>query len=380
MNKVAGLIFFLILTVHLQCQSFQLFINYVNSLPQALRQSKTDSFMNANTRLPFTESDSLCSFIYKGVAQNMKIAGDFTKWSPDLSMTMVAGTDFWYYSTHYKPDARLDYKLVINGNDWILDPKNPYTCTGGFGPNSELRMPGYETHPETEYYSPITHGTIKDTSFYSSLLNNSRVVRIYLPAGYGTIKRDYPVILFHDGPEYITLAKANNILDYLIAHQIIMPVIAVFVAPVNRTEEYNGSLKEQFTTFITDELMPVIDREYSTSKNPQKRAMLGASSGGNISLYIGMKHPELFGKIAAQSSSVETIVSDTYQNSDKMNLEIYLDNGSYDIPAIIPWVKNMELILKNKGYTYQHYEWHEGHSWGNWRDHLSLILTDLFSQ
>jgi len=239
-------------------------------------------------------------------------------------------------------------------------------------------MPAYEVHPETEYYPDIPHGTIKDTSFFSTNLNNSRIVKVYLPAGYGNKKREYPVILFHDGHEYISLSKANNILDYLIAHQVIQPVIGIFVPPVNRTEEYNGNLKEQFTSFIVDELMPVMDQKYRTSKDPQKRTTLGASSGGNISLYIGMKHPEVFGKIAAQSSSVENIVSDTYQNSAKMNLELYLDIGSYDIPVLITWVNNLVNILQYKEYTFLFRTWHEGHSWGNWRDHLYLPLKQFF--
>ena len=53
----------------------------------------------------------------------------------------------------------------------------------------------------------------------------------------------YPLILFHDGLEYITLARADRVLDYLIAHGRIHPVIAVFVPPVSRTSEYAGDLR-----------------------------------------------------------------------------------------------------------------------------------------
>ena len=378
MKKVLSLIILLNLTGNLQSQSFQQFIGYVNSLPENLRQAKVDSFMSATQNFPLTESDTLCNFIYKGDAQNVKIAGDFTGWSPGLSMTLVTGTDLWYSSTHFEADARLDYKYVINGSDWILDPKNPYTCTGGFGPNSELRMPWYTLPPEISYYPFIPHGTIKDTSFYSTNLGNTRIVRIYLPPGYNNQKQ-YPVILFHDGPEYISLGNSDNIFDYLIFYHEIDPVIGVFVAPVDRESEYDGNKKDAFTTFIVDELMPVIDQKYATSKDPHKRATLGASSGGNISLYIGMKHPEVFGKIAAQSSNVETIISDTYQNETKMDLELYLDMGTYDINFLIPLVRNFVQILRNKNYVYQYHEWHEGHSWGNWKGHLSLALKQFFA-
>jgi enterochelin esterase-like enzyme len=359
-------------------QNFLQFISYVNFLPENERQAKVDSFMNATSSFPVTESDTICTFIYKGVAQNVKIAGDFTGWGPNLSMEAISGTDFWYNSTDFESDARLDYKYVLNGSNWILDPGNPYTCIGGYGPNSELRMPSYLVPPEIAYYATIPHGTIRDTSFYSNNLGNTRTVKIYLPPNYNIVHQ-YPVILFHDGPEYISLGNAYNIFDYLISHQEIDPVIGVFVAPVDRESEYDGIKKDAFTAFIVDELMPVIDQKYAASKDPHKRATIGVSSGGNIALYIGMKHPEAFGKIAAQSSNVETIISDTYQNEPKMDLELYLDIGTYDISVLIPLVSNFAQILQNKNYVYQSKIWHEGHSWGNWKGHLSFALRQFFA-
>jgi enterochelin esterase-like enzyme len=378
MKKVHALALLLILTGNMYSQSFQQFISYVNSLPENARQAKVDSFMNAGHNFPLTESDTLCNFIFKGVAQNVKIAGDFTGWNPNKTMIKIIGTDFFYYSCQFESDARLDYKYVLNGSNWILDPENPYTCVGGYGPNSELRMPDYIIPPEIAYYASIPHGTIRDTSFYSTNLGNTRTVKIYLPPYYDVLKQ-YPVILFHDGPEYISLGNASNIFDYLIFHQEIDPVIGIFVPPVDRTGEYAGTKKDAFTAFIVDELIPVIDQKYATSKDPHKRATVGASNGGNIALYIGMKHPETFGRIAAQSSNVESIISSTYQNEAKIDLELYLDIGTYDISVLIPLVSNFVQILQNKNYVYQSKIWHEGHSWGSWKGHLSFALRQFFA-
>lgn len=377
MKKNVILLILLIPLGVLHSQTFQPFIAYLNSLPENERQAKVDSFMNATQTYPYVELDTLCHFIYKGNVQSASVAGDFSGWNPNLSMANIPGTDFWYLDAYYEADARLDYKFVLNGSNWVVDPLNPFTCTGGFGPNSELRMPSYVVPPEISYYPSIPHGIIKDTSFQSSNLGNSRNVRIYLPPGYSAQKQ-YPVVLFHDGPEYITLGNANNILDYLIAQKQIEPVIGIFVPPVNRTDEYAGNKKDAFTAFIVNELMPVIDQKYATSKDPHRRATIGASNGGNISLYIGMKHPEAFGKIAAQSSNVQDVISSTYQYGSKMDLTLYMDVGTYDIAILIPLVKNFVDILKNKGYAYQFHEWHEGHSWGNWKGHLSLPLIQFF--
>ncbi len=359
-------------------QSFDAFIARMNSLPQASRQAVADSFMNSGHALPYIEQDSLVHFVYNAAASSVALAGDATAWYPDQTFTGISGCNFSYLTKSYEPDARLDYKLVTNGSNWILDPENPYTCTGGFGPNSELRMPAYVVAPEIRYYNSIPHGVVRDTTFYSASLGNSRQVSIYLPDGYPTGRAQYPVILLHDGTDYINLGNTCNILDYLIAEHQMSPVIAVFVPPVDRTAEYAGAKIDLFTAFIINELMPVIDARYKTSLDPALRAMAGASDGGNISLYIGTKHPGNFGKIAAQSSDVQTIISSTFANGPKLNLDLYIDIGTYDIAVLIPMVHNLHDILVSKAYPCMFREWHEGHSWGNWKGHLRLPLMRFF--
>lgn len=378
MKKLFFLFLFVLTVTQMRSQSFGQLISRLNSLPESQRQAVADSFMTAGHTFPFVEADTLVHFVYNSAAQSVVLAGDATEWNPSQPFTNISGTTFRYYTASYETDARLDYKFVINGSNWILDPNNRFTCTGGFGPNSELRMPAYQVPPETAYYSIIPHGTILDTTFYSNLLGNSRPVRIYLPPGYPSGSEAYPLILFHDGPEYLSLGNAANILDYLIAQHLMLPVIGIFVPPVDRTAEYAGNKIDLFTGFITTELMPVVDARFRTSRDPAKRAMAGASDGGNISLYIGMKHPEQFGKIAAQSSDVISVISGTFSGGPKLNLELYLDIGTYDLAVLIPMVHGLRDILQAKGYSFLFREWHEGHSWGNWKGHLRLPLLQFF--
>ncbi len=378
MKKAFFLFLFAVFVTRMVGQTFTQLISRLNSLPETQRQAVADSFMNSGHAFPFIEDDTVVHFVYNAPAQSMAMAGDATSWNPDKIFTNISGSTFWYYTTSYEADARLDYKFVLNGSNWILDPRNPNTCIGGYGPNSELKMPAYIVPPEISYYDTIPHGIIRDTTFHSSNLGNSRQVRIYLPPGYPSGSEAYPLILFHDGLEYIGLCKANNILDYLIAEHLISPIIAVFVPPVERTAEYAGSKIDLFTEFIISELMPVIDARYKTSKDPSKRAMAGASDGGNISLYIGMKYPGQFGKISAQSSDVQTVISTTFSTGPKLDLTLYIDIGTYDIDILIPMVHNFHDILQTKGYNHQFQEWHEGHSWGNWKGHLRLPLTQFF--
>jgi enterochelin esterase family protein len=199
-----------------------------------------------------------------------------------------------------------------------------------------------------------------------------------MPAGYEQSSEHYPVILVHDGLEYVSLAKMDNVLDYLIAHERIRPMIAVFVPPVDRTREYAGDLMDEFTAFVVQELFPWLDARYRTLTTAQDRATLGASNGGNIALWLGIEHSEVFGNIAAQSSNVISSISNRLQSDPQLALQFYLDLGTYDISALIPLVRNLVQILEQRDYNYRYAEYHEGHSWGNWRAHIDNALEMFF--
>lgn len=330
----------LLLALDATAQTFDDFLSRVNAAPDSARVAIVDSFLNAAGAFPFIEGDTLAHFVYTGSGSSVGVPGDANNWTPTAyMMTRVPGTTFWYYTHAFEPDARLDYKFVVSGSgNWILDPRNPHTIAGGFGPNSELRMPRWVSPPEIEFYADIPHGTLQDTTFFSASLGNSRRVRIYTPPGYAESSDRYPLILFHDGLEYITLAHADRVLDYLIAHALITPVIAVFVPPGNRTSEYAGSLRPQFTAFITGELLPYIDGAFRTQATPGARATLGASDGGNIALWLGVMHPDIFGNIAAQSTNVDPQVVDTLLNGSPRALRFYVDFGTHDLPLLVPRV------------------------------------------
>ncbi len=358
-------------------QHFTAFISYVNRLPKEMQQAKADSFLFVNPALPFHDNDTTIVFVAQSTAKNGQIAGDFTNWKPSVPMTRLASTDLLYCIKNFEPDARIDYKLVLD-DKWMTDPKNPLSCTGGYGTNSELRMPGYIQPPEVSFDPAIPHGTIKDTVFASGLLKNKRNIKIYLPAGYNLVKQEYPLVLFHDGIDFVNLGAAANILDRLIVYRQMVPVIAVFIPGVDREEEYAGKQKDAYCSFICDELLPYIDSHYATVRDPHKRATIGISNGGNIAIYLGMKHPSQFGRIGAMSSNFEPVIQSEFQSGPRLDLEFYLDIGTYDMPELVTLTTAFLGILASRNYGYQQHTWHEGHSWCNWAAHLSFPLKQFF--
>src|ERR1039457_7046117 len=258
------LIFFLFSTT-IFSQSFRQFINSLNSLPVNERQQFTDNFISNIHSFPIIESDTMVFFTYQEAGQNISIkanapidvkyvsavqrvsiAGDFTGWKPDLQMVHPEGTNLWYAEASFESDARLEYKFIINGDQWIMDSKNPFTRDGGFGSNSEFRMPKYVLPPHFDYDPSIPHGVIHDTVIYSKTLANRRTVKVYLPPGYTRTTDKYPVIVFHDGSDYINFTQVNNLLDWMIRNHEIEPVIGIFVDPVEREAEYAGKKVKPF--------------------------------------------------------------------------------------------------------------------------------------
>jgi len=322
---------------------------------------------------PYIENQTAYFVYHQSSVSEVTVAGDFNGWSPTVThLYRLAGTNFYYRGLNFENDARLDYKFVVDGN-WILDPLNPHTITGGFGPNSELAMPGYVQPPEIQTY-PIPHGALETFTFTDDLQGRSRQVWVYLPPEYDST-HVYPTVYFHDGGEYLSLAYARNVLDYLIDQQLIEPVVAIFVDPTNRNEEY--TYDNAFLTMFVQDLVPYIDSHYATSQDSSHRAVVGVSLGGLTALWFAYEHPEIFGCAAGFSPSVwlGNLLQD-YTEAEP-NTRLYLDAGTYEGQLYQSTVQ-LHNILDGKNWPHRWRVWHEGHSWGSWRAHLDEALTYFF--
>ncbi len=374
------IILFTVISFSVSAQNnMQNFISYVNSLSTTNeKNAAVDSFMNfvAPFGFPYIEGNQ-ANFIYRGSVSTAAVAGDFNGWGT-TAMNKLNGTNFFYYFRFFEMNARLDYKFVINSSNWILDPQNPNTCTGGFGPNSELAMPEYVQPWEIKTFSGVPTGQIETLNIHSAIANANYAVKVYLPPGYDSVSK-YPTVYFQDGYEYIDLAKAAAVLNNLIDSNLIEPVVAVFVRPNNRNDEYAGSKRNSYRLFFVNELVPFIDSLYSTKKDASRRLVLGDSFGGNISALISYNHPDVFGNCGLHSAAFWA------NNYEAYNLIV---NGTLkDIKWVSVWgtyeslFENMRAFTDSmiqKGYSYYKLELPEGHSWGLWRATIDVILKEIF--
>jgi S-formylglutathione hydrolase FrmB len=65
----------------------------------------------------------------------------------------------------------------------------------------------------------------------------------------------------------------------------------------------NDSIK--YETFITKELLPLIDSNFPTSANKDHRAITGLSMGGHGGLFLGIRHSDLFGNAGSVCGGVD---------------------------------------------------------------------------
>ena len=369
-------------TLSLNGQSFMDFVSNVQGQGDpAIQQMLVDQYMDTVSSVPVIEGTQTVIFLYQGSASTVDLAGDFNFWNPNWALIKIGETDLWYYQTTFETNARMDYKIVRNGNEWLLDPLNPLTIPGGFGANSELRMPDYEFPEEILYREDIEHGELLLSSIASSELNATHQLQIYLPPSYEIVtNRSYPVVYFHDGTDYVNFASAVNVLDNSIADGLLSEVIAVFVRPNDRNEEYAFSKRNAYRQFFVNELVPYIGATYRTVPEATHRALIGDSFGGNISAYIAYEYPDVFGNCGLQSGAFwpnDYEVSDLLVDGPTKEIRFASFWGTYegDLTSNMNFVANQLLL---KGYDITAGSFPEGHSWGLWRATLDDILIYFF--
>lgn len=369
---------------------YQTLAEFQTALNAAVSSGDIEPFWNDITALeqmPLIFDDTAV-FLYRGDARSVEWRGDFNSWgsSAEFHGTQQGDTDLWTMTHQFPLDARLDYKIVLDSNTWILDPLNPRQQWGGFGPNSEFSMPAYVYSPYVVPRDDIEHGSLSDNlTIFSDLLNYQLHYRVYTPAGYDDLDT-LPVIYVTDGQEYADekLGSMLAVLDNLIADGAISPVIAVFIDPRNPDNSSQNRREDEYITnddfigFLATELVPTIDAVYDTDDSPDGQAILGTSLGGLNAAYVGLNYPAVFHLIAIQSPAlwVATEVIDSYATGEMLPLKIFMSTGT--ISDDTENTRHLREVLQSKGYPLHYIEVSEGHSWGNWRALLDDLLIYFF--
>jgi enterochelin esterase-like enzyme len=153
-----------------------------------------------------------------------------------------------------------------------------------------------------------SQGTVEQISFYSTSLGQNRSLIIYLPEGYDSnFSTYYPVVYFLHGGGFGSYPYIHGILDNLIGSGDISPII--FVQPDGTGGPYyggfytNSELNGNFEDYGAYDVVEFIDANYRTIPSPKSRNIMGHSWGAYSCMKLALKHPDIFGAVAANSGT-----------------------------------------------------------------------------
>ena len=245
---------------------------------------------------------------------------------------------------------------------------------------------------------------------YSSLhVASPRKVFVYLPSGYGESDQRYPVLYMHDGQNLFDPAEAfggvvwaaDETAHGLILSGEISPLIIVGIhnAGEHRLNEYTpvraergrmrgrGGEADKYGRMIIEELKPMIDREYRTRPQREYTGLGGSSLGGLASLYLGLKRPDVFSRLAIMSPSVwwanNQIIREAALIGERLPLRIWLDIGRREGPQIKHQVRALkEILLANgwkSGEDFEYFEFPNArHDESAWAARFGEVLKFLY--
>ena len=185
-----------------------------------------------------------------------------------------------------------------------------------------------------------------------------RQITIYTPPGYAEAAGRYPVLYLQDGQNLFFAERSfagdtwgvADTADALIAAGEIEPLIIVGVdhAGAARIDEYTptvdmrvrrGGLAKLYGRLLIEELKPLIDASFRTQPDACHTALGGSSLGGLVSLYLGFRAPQVFGRLAILSPSLwwdrKMMLQRLRTNLHRRRTRVWLDMGTREGRAYV---------------------------------------------
>ena len=173
---------------------------------------------------------------------------------------------------------------------------------------------------------------------FSASMNKNIKTCVIVPDNYKKSKKKFPVVYLLHGysGNYGTWVKSFKEVSQQVDRY---GFIAIGVDGNYSSWYFNSPIDPTFKyeTYIIDELVPFIDKKYKTIASREGRAISGLSMGGHGSLYLSLKHQDVFGAAGSMSGGV-----DIRPFSEKWNIKKRL-GAINDFPD--NWEKNTVVNL-----------------------------------
>jgi len=199
------------------------------------------------------------------------------------------------------------------------------------------------------------------------------------------------LLILFDGGVYTNRIPTPRILDNLYADHKIGPTVAVFVdnggGAARSVDLY---FSDAFVKFLTDDLLPWVERQYKFKADPLRTVLGGDSLGGLAAAYAALRRPDVFGKVLSQSGAfqVEKKGADSdepewlarqFAQAEKSNVFFCLDVGQMEDrrgggTTLLAANRHLRDILMAKGYRTHYFEVYGDHDPVHWRRTLPEAL------
>ncbi|MDO5503805.1 MAG: alpha/beta hydrolase-fold protein [Actinomycetia bacterium] len=344
-------------------------------------------------RSPIVEGPR-ATFLWVGEADEVLVRHRVLGLPDPLPMRRVRDTSLWYVTIDMPPESRVEYQFeIVRGStreSYVNDPLNPRLAHGPFGASSVCAATGYRVPEWTLPDEEARSGELIEDVIASKALRRRVPFSVYLPARFIPLVH-HPLLIVHDGTDYLQYASMKTVLDNLIHRGEIADMIVAFVPPGDRLVEYANHAPH--ARFMARELVPYLSEKYPLLGAPNGRTLMGSSFGGIASLSTAVRYPDLFGNLLLQSASMvftdiafdhgggavfDPVVKfiNAYRARPRPVADrIYQSCGMYE-PLITP-NRSMATVFRETGMQVRYREARDGHNWENWRDRLREALVWL---
>jgi enterochelin esterase family protein len=342
-------------------------------------------------------AEGLTTFAYRGDVESVRLVHFGIGLPEDLHFERLGDSTWWMLALGLPEGTRLEYQLEIceNGNHRVIeDPLNPYEARNPFGQNSVCRSHGYEVPPWALHDASAEPGSHRSLTIPSAALGRPVPVTVYLPASFTTEpEHRYPLMVLHDGTDYLHYAAASTVLDNLVHRGLVPELVVAFCDPHDRLVEYADD--ERHARFVAEELVPYLEAHVPLLDGRDARCLGGASFGAVAALSTAVRYPQTFGRLMLQSGSFAGVGVGCLERTDEIWApvhdfvrryladpiavadRVFMSCGVFE--PLICENRALRLVLKETGMQVVTGEANDGHTWGCWRDMLGVALPWLFA-
>ncbi|MGD9544278.1 MAG: enterochelin esterase [Methylocystis sp.] len=352
-----------------------------------------------------------------------------------VSLERIGDSDVWHWSFEVEADWRGSYSFIPVDDEHLppsggrpdsdvairkwwrsaltraqTDPLNPGVCHVGLRgqPFSAVHLP---KAPFQRAWRDVDRknrpaadpSRLRQLSWDSARLRNTRRIWIFR-TGEAVGARELPLVLLLDGQYWAEAMPIFSALDNDTQAGLLPPCVYVLIDSLDADMRMRElACDDAFLEAVQHELLPLVARVAPCVRDPRRTVIAGQSLGGLAALFAGLRAPERFGCVLAQSGSfwwpgdyardgsrpqlplppddTPDIIASLIENSESSSspLRVFLEAGSFE-KVIRPAGDRIHLALTGAGHDVRCRIYTGGHDPLCWRggllDGLSFLLAD----